>query len=100
MRTPDTSEAFRKSGRKLVTDRAPTYNDVRAFAEFNWDADEIEYMTPTYCIVRFRASGMRGRLLAVTYPAELRNLTLAEAQEHCQREDTHGDGWFDGYERE
>jgi hypothetical protein len=27
-------------------------------------------------------------------------LTLEEAQEHCQREDTHGEGWFDGYERE
>ena len=24
--------------------------------------------------------------------------TLEEAQEHCQRDDTHGDGWFDGYE--
>ena len=29
-----------------------------------------------------------------------RHLTLDEAQEHCSREDTHGDGWFDGYEEE
>jgi hypothetical protein len=27
-------------------------------------------------------------------------LTLEEAQAHCQREDTHGDGWFDGYTEE
>lgn len=27
-------------------------------------------------------------------------LTLDEAQEHCNREDTHGDGWFDGYYEE
>lgn len=27
-------------------------------------------------------------------------LTLEEAQEHCQSEDTHGDGWFDGFELE
>jgi hypothetical protein len=26
-----------------------------------------------------------------------RGLTLEEAQEHCSGEDTHGDGWFDGY---
>ena len=27
-------------------------------------------------------------------------LTLEEAQEHCQREDTQGPGWFDGYMKE
>jgi len=27
-------------------------------------------------------------------------LTLEEAQEHCNRDDTHGEGWFDGYTEE
>lgn len=29
-----------------------------------------------------------------------KRLTLEEAQAHCSRDDTHGDGWFDGYEEE
>ena len=46
----------------------------------------------TYRIVRFRFK--RGRKVIRT------GLTLKEAQAHCQREATHGDGWFDGYEKE
>ena len=35
-------------------------------------------------------------------PAEVidTGLTLEEAQEHCQREDTHGEDWFDAYTAE
>ena len=46
----------------------------------------------TYKIIRFKFEG-RKRTIE-------RGLTLEEAQAHCSREDTHGDGWFDGYEEE
>ena len=46
--------------------------------------------TTTYKIVRHRFAGTRRTIK--------RGLTLAEAQAHCQREDTHGEGWFDGYD--
>lgn len=29
-----------------------------------------------------------------------RNLTEKEAKEHCSREDTHGEMWFDGFDTE
>jgi hypothetical protein len=46
----------------------------------------------TYKIVRFTFQG--GHVVIK------KGLTLAEAQEHCNREDTHGEGWFDGYTEE
>jgi hypothetical protein len=49
----------------------------------------------TYKIVRFFMDG--GRIDGVE---GLVGLTLEEAQEHCQREDTCGLDWFDGYTEE
>lgn len=46
----------------------------------------------TYKILRFRFEG------PTTVVAT--GLTLEEAQAHCSREDTHGEGWFDGYDDE
>jgi hypothetical protein len=43
-----------------------------------------------YRIIRFRQHGR---------PRTMRQrLTLEEAQAHCRRDDTHGPGWFDGYD--
>ena len=49
-------------------------------------------METTYKIVRFQFKGENEVVQT--------GLTLEEAQEWCRREDTHGDGWFDGYEEE
>ena len=46
----------------------------------------------TYRIVRYRFGGHNETIQ--------RGLTLEEAQEHCNRDDTRGDGWFDGYREE
>ena len=48
----------------------------------------------TYSIVRFYAGNRKARVIK-------KGLTLEEAQEHCQRDDTHEKGvWFDGYRSE
>ncbi len=49
---------------------------------------------PTYKIVRFTQGAPDDREVIAT------GLSLDEAQDHCSREDTHGDGWFDGYYEE
>lgn len=50
-------------------------------------------MNKTYMIVRFFRDDRPRQII-------VRGLTLEQAQAHCQREDTKGDGWFDGYEEE
>lgn len=48
----------------------------------------------TYKIVRFFRDPDRDTEVIT------RGQTLEQAQEHCSRDDTKGDGWFDGYEAE
>lgn len=50
----------------------------------------------TYKIVRFCFDEADPRNKSIIRTG----LTLDEAQAHCQRDDTHGDGWFDGYDEE
>jgi len=47
----------------------------------------------TYKIVRFYQDGRPRRTIK-------RGLNLADAQAHCSKEETHGEGWFDGYDEE
>lgn len=49
-------------------------------------------MSETYRIIRY-TFGERKEI-------QQTGLTLKEAQAYCRGEDTHGEGWFDGYERE
>ena len=42
-----------------------------------------------YKIIRYRFNGPNKTIKT--------GLTLEEAQTHCKRADTSGDGWFDGY---
>lgn len=48
----------------------------------------------TYKVVRFYRDFSRDSKVVLT------GLTLQEAKAHCRREDTKGDDWFDGYEKE
>lgn len=47
----------------------------------------------TYRIERFYRDDRPTEIIATGY-------TLEDAQAWCQREDSHGDGWFDGYRAE
>ena len=48
----------------------------------------------TYKVIRMYRDWDRPSKVVLT------GLSLAEAQAHCRRDDTRGDGWFDGYEEE
>lgn len=48
----------------------------------------------TYVIVRFYQDINKGSQII------RRGLTLDQAQAHCSSDDTKGDGWFDGYQKE
>lgn len=49
---------------------------------------------PTYKIVRNYRDFSRASKVILT------GLTLEEAQAHCRRDDTRGEGWVDGYDEE
>jgi hypothetical protein len=51
-------------------------------------------MADTYKIIRFYAQRGKEKDIINT------GLTLEQAEAHCSRDDTHGDGWFDGREKE
>lgn len=53
--------------------------------------EALDAADPKYKIVRYFADDK------VPSKVIRRRVTLAQAQEHCSDEATHGDGWFDGY---
>jgi hypothetical protein len=72
------------------------FKDITEAALAELDADLRKTVKPKttarYKIVRFHRD-MDNQIVT-------RGLTLEEAQAHCRRDDTKGDGWFDGYEQE
>ncbi len=57
------------------------------------EPEDEEEDEQTYEIVRFYRDDTPEEIIET-------GLTLAEAKEHCSRDDTHGDGWFDGFRAE
>lgn len=68
----------------------------RAMGEYNTAQAEqearLQALDATYKVVRFRFEGDNEVIHT--------GLTLDEAREHCNNSETHGEGWFDGYEVE
>ena len=63
----------------------------RSFKELR-ERVERERTEGTYKIVRYRFKGGNETIRT--------GLTLQQAQDWCERPDTRGDGWFDGYTKE
>lgn len=71
------------------------YPVVNGYPDYSGEYEvRIIVDTDTYKVVRMYRDWDRPSKVILT------GLTLQEAKEHCRREDTHGDGWFDGYEKE
>ena len=62
-------------------------------------ANELED-DKTYMIKRLFRDDKARRGCCHAYEGQREGLTLEEAKEHCQRDDTSGDGWFDAFEEE
>jgi hypothetical protein len=85
------------------TDRKEVLQDLKSYRENEGGSYRIIHRkvlkpgftaksTPVrYKIIKFRQNG------APTSVRGMTNLTEAEAQKYCSREDTHGKGWFCGY---
>lgn len=63
---------------------------LRSDAAGDSQRSDAEGVGLRYKIIRFRFNGENETLV--------RGLTLDQAQDHCTRDDTHGDDWFDGYD--
>ena len=57
--------------------------------------DKLDGDSMTYKIVRFHRDNPEKNGETIE-----EGLTLKEAQAHCSRKDTAGEGWFDGYREE
>jgi hypothetical protein len=57
--------------------------------------NELDGDSMTYKIVRFHRDNPEKNGETIE-----EGLTLKEAQAHCSRKDTAGEGWFDGYREE
>lgn len=72
----------------------PTHEFVHRVSDY-WDEIDPDYgdaVGGSYEVVRFRSDG--------TQEVIKTGVSLKDAQEWCSRDDTRGEGWFDGYREE
>ncbi len=82
MHTLEKTEARDTDGR-LIEEEGKHYAGIGCF-RYETEAPRC------FRIIRFRFKGSPRTIKS--------NLTEAEAQAHCSKESTHGNGWFDGYD--
>ena len=76
-------------GRQNVSIECLTCNAILVSEDY-----EVEDHPKTYKVVRMYQERDKPSEIIKT------GLTKAEAMAHCQRDDTKGDGWFDGFSEE